>query len=132
MERTVNIEALVDTYCLAWSHPVEATRAKLLSSVWQPDACYTDPNVHVGSADQLLAHIATVQGQRPGSKVARTTAVQLHHRLARFGWHAVDAQGVVLREGVDVVFLSMDGARIERIIGFFDPIGRMTPAPVVA
>jgi hypothetical protein len=32
--------------------------------------------------------------------------------------------GTALPEGIDIAFISSDGSRIERIIGFFGPIAR--------
>jgi hypothetical protein len=51
----------------------------------------------------------------------RTSAVDCHHGVARFAWHVAQADGTVLLEGIDIAFLSPDGSRIERIIGFFEP-----------
>lgn len=52
----------------------------------------------------------------------RTSAVDTHHSVARFAWHVVQADGTALPEGIDVALVSSDGARIERIIGFFGPL----------
>ena len=51
-------------------------------------------------------------------------AVGLHHGMARFAWHVVQADGTALPEGLDVVWLSDDGARLARILGFFGPLRR--------
>ena len=34
---------------------------------------------------------------------------------------AIEASGNVLTEGIDLTFLSADGSKLERIIGFFGP-----------
>jgi len=52
--------------------------------------------------------------------------VDIHHGIARFAWHAVQADGTALPEGLDIAFISSDGTRIERIIGFFGPLARGT------
>ena len=46
------------------------------------------------------------------------------HILARFAWQVMQADGTALPEGIDIAFVSSDGSRIERIIGFFGPIAR--------
>lgn len=120
----MNPGALIDTYCQAWSEPAEERRAELLREVWAASASYTDPTVHTQGVAELLAHIAKVRARRPGSKVIRTSQVDVHHEVARFAWRAVEANGKELPEGVDIAFLSADGARIERIIGFFGPLKR--------
>jgi hypothetical protein len=118
----VVVPDLIDRYCQVWTEPNADRRAELLASVWAANGSYTDPSVHAASAAQLLAHIAKVQARRPGAKVLRTSAVDLHHSVARFAWHVVQADGSALPEGLDVAFLSPDGERIERIIGFFGPL----------
>jgi len=92
--------------------------------VWTANATYTDPTIHVEGANALLAHIAKVQATRPGAKVLRTTRLDEHHGMARFGFQVLGTDGTVLREGIDVAFMTADNARIERIIGFFGPLAR--------
>jgi hypothetical protein len=115
---------LIDRYCLVWTESRAERRAELLASVWGATATYTDPSVHAANAEDLLAHIAIVQARRPGSKVLRSSRVDVHHGVARFAWHVVQADGSHLPEGLDIALLSPDGARIERIIGFFGPLTR--------
>jgi hypothetical protein len=67
----------------------------LLASVWAAGATYTDPSVDAANAEALLSHIAKVQ-----------------------------ADGTTLPDGLDLAFVSPDGAKIERIIGFFVPLRR--------
>lgn len=113
---------LIDRYCEAWSDADPARRAEILAPLWAPGATYTDPTVHACGADELLAHIAGVQAALPGCRVLRTSEIDVHHRMARFAWHAVKADGSALPEGIDIAFLSEDGTRIERIVGFFGPL----------
>jgi catechol 2,3-dioxygenase-like lactoylglutathione lyase family enzyme len=117
---------VIDRYCESWSDPDPARRAALLDQVWAAGATYTDPSVHAARAVELLAHIARVHARRPNSRVLRTTALDLHHGIARFAWKAVDATGATLIGGIDLAFLSVDGSKIERILGFF---GRLKPMP---
>lgn len=120
----MDVTELIDRYCRVWNEPDPSDRAELLSSVWATDATYTDPSVHAAGAAELLAHIAAVRERRPGASVLRTSAVDIHHGLARFAWHIVQADGIVLPEGLDIAHLSADGRHIERIIGFFGPLSR--------
>ncbi len=115
---------LIDRYCRVWNEPDADRCAELLASVWATDATYTDPSVHAPNADSLLSHIAKVRERRPGAKILRTCQVDVHHGLARFAWHVVQADGNALPEGLDLVFLTPDGRRIERIVGFFGPLTR--------
>jgi hypothetical protein len=120
----MDVTELIDRYCRVWNDPDPLVRASLLASLWATGATYTDPSVHASGAAGLLAHIATVRERRPGASVLRTSAVDLHHGLARFAWHVVQADGTAVLEGLDIAYLSSDGTRIERIIGFFGPLGR--------
>ena len=90
-----------------------------------PTATYTDPRVHADSLEALAAHIDRVLAQRPGARVLRTSEVDLHHGVARFAWHVVQADGTALPEGLDVVWLTDDGARLARILGFFGLLQRL-------
>ena len=115
---------LIDRYCAVWSDPDPGRRAALLAEVWAVGATYTDPTVHARTAEELLAHIGRVVARRPGSKVVRTSAVEVHHGFARFAWHVVQADGSSLPEGLDIAELTTDGKRIARMVGFFGPLGR--------
>jgi hypothetical protein len=119
------VAALVDRYCLGWSDPDPARRRALLAEVLVPTATYTDPRVHADSLEALAAHIDRVLAQRPGARVLRTSEVDLHHGVARFAWHVVQADGTALPEGLDVVWLTDDGARLARILGFFGLLQRL-------
>jgi hypothetical protein len=118
----VEASDLIDRYCQVWTEPDADRRRELLASVWADGATYTDPSVHATNAAELLAHIAKIQARRPGAKILRTSAVDVHHGVARFAWHVVEANGNQLPEGLDIAFLTPDGRRIERIIGFFGPL----------
>lgn len=110
---------LIDSYCAVWSAGEAAQRRALLLPLWGDGATYTDPTVHAVGADELLAHIAGVQAQQPGTRIVRTSAVDVHHGVARFAWRLTLPDGSSLPEGLDIAFLDPDQRRITRIIGFF-------------
>lgn len=120
---TTEIEALIDTYCAAWSDPDPERRREILESVWADGATYTDPTVHAAGIDALLAHIGTVLARRPGAKVIRASRIDMHHGLARFAWRVVQADGTTLPEGLDLAEVTPEG-RIGRIVGFFGPLAK--------
>jgi hypothetical protein len=98
-----------------------------LKAVWAEDATYTDPTVHLTGVAELVEHIGRVLGQYPGSRIVRTSAVDAHHSVARFGWKKVLADGSSLPEGIDFVAFSDAGA-IQRVVGFFGPL-RLSESP---
>jgi hypothetical protein len=113
---------LIDRYCAVWNEPRSSRRTELLAEVWAPDATYTDPRVDAVTSAELLAHIERVLAQRPGAKVVRTSALDVHHGVGRFSWHVVQADGTALPDGLDIAEFSSDGRRIRRIVGFFGPL----------
>jgi hypothetical protein len=113
---------LIDRYCEVWNEPDATLRAEKLAAVWAAKASYTDPSVHAANGEELPVHIAKVRAKRPGAKVVRTSQLDRHHNLVRFAWRVVLADGAALPEGLDIAFVSADGARIERILGFFGPL----------
>lgn len=124
MSGQADLTLLIDTYCEAWSDPSPERRSALIDSVWAPGATYTDPTVHANGSAELLAHIARVLAKRPGARVVRISEIDAHYGIARFAWQVVEADGRALPEGIDIAFLSTDGSRIERIVGFFGPLKR--------
>jgi hypothetical protein len=119
---SLDVTQLIDRYCAVWNEADPARRKALLREVWADGATYTDPRADTAGADELLTHIARVRQGRPGARILRTSTVDVHHDVARFGWRAVEADGTELPEGLDIALLSPDGRRIERIIGFFGPL----------
>jgi len=118
----MDVNTLIDIYCQAWSEPRIETRTQLIQRIWAPSATYTDPTVHVQGAGELLAHISNVLERRPGSRVVRASQIDFHHRAARFAWRAIESNGNALPDGLDIAFISADGAKLERVIGFFGPL----------
>jgi hypothetical protein len=124
----MNTVEAIDLYCQAWSHPDPVARANMLASVWATGATYSDPTVYGMPADRLLAHIERVQATRPGARVIRSSKVDMHHRFARFRFKVIGADGLVLREGLDIVTLSPDGLTIESVLGFFGDLAERDDA----
>ena len=116
------VSRAVDTHLNAYCEPDPGTRAELLAAVWAPTGSLIDPpfdgqglDAIAGMADVLLTHYA-------GHTFRRTTDVDTHHNLGRYGWELVGPDGTVAVAGTDVVEFDTEG-RIERIVGFF---GSMT------
>jgi hypothetical protein len=119
---------LIDIYCAAWSEPNSIEREHILKTVWAENATYTDPRTHVGGLKELVEHIGRGLAGRPDAKVVRTTVVDSHHGLVRFGWRVVQADGTMLPEGLDFAEISSEG-KLLRITGFFGPLASKEQAP---
>ncbi|MEO8039071.1 MAG: nuclear transport factor 2 family protein [Betaproteobacteria bacterium] len=122
-----DLEKLIDRYCAAWSERDAVRRAAMLVEVLSEGATYTDPRARATDVDALVAHIGRMQEARPGARVLRISAVDIHHDLARFGWCVELADQTRLPEGVDFIEIGRDG-RIARIVGFFGPLTAATKA----
>jgi len=114
----------VDTYLAMWNETDSATRADHISSAWSAAGHYIDPLMEGKGHDGLSAMVDGVQAQFPGGRFSRTTAVDEHHGLVRFGWQLAGADGTIIAAGLDVGVLAEDG-RFDRIAGF---LGDLQPA----
>ena len=113
-----DLTATVDTYLAAWNETDRTRRAELVEQVWAPDGTLTDPPLaasgHAGISDMHAA----LQGQFPGHRFRRASAVDAHHDRFRVGWELVGPDGAVALAGTDVGQLAEDG-RLHSITGFF-------------
>ena len=66
----------------------------------------------------MLAHY-------PAHRFERTTAVDTHHGVARYGWQLVGPDGSIAVAGLDVAELAAD-VRLTRVFGFFGPLTGLT------
>ena len=121
---TTTLTDVVDTYIDMWNEEDADRRAELIRTAWTDDARYRDPLLEADGHAGLDEMVATVQSHYPGHRFRRTTGIDAHHDLARFGWELVAPDGVVFVAGVDVAALAGDG-RLGTVSGFFaDPPAR--------
>lgn len=113
-------ENLIDRYCEAWCEDDPARRAGILLEVFAERATYTDPMAHVDGRASLVAHIGGIRQQFPGAIIARTSAVDVHHHCARFGWQLTQPNGPALTGNVD--FAEIRDGKIQSVVGFFGPL----------
>ena len=115
---------IIDTYIDMWNETDADARAALISKAWADDARYRDPLLEADGHDGLSEMVANVHSHYPGHAFRRTTGVDVHHDVARFGWELVAPDGSVFVAGIDVATLADDG-RLRTITGFFgDPPAR--------
>ena len=118
---TPGLDALVDTYCRAWSEPDAAARQQLLDQAWDEDGTYTDPLAEVAGRAALHAHIGASFADFPGMVITATSAVDAHHDKGRFTWQLALPDGSVPVAGTDFVQVTTEG-KIRSIVGFFGPL----------
>jgi hypothetical protein len=121
---TSTLTDVVDTYIDMWNEEDADRRAELIRRAWTDDARYRDPLLEADGPAGLSDMVATVHGHYPGHRFRRTSGIDAHHDLARFGWELVAPDGAVFVAGVDVATVAEDG-RLRTIAGFFgDPPAR--------
>lgn len=110
-------ETTVDAYFATWNELDADRRAALCREVWAPDGRYSDPVLDATGPQTIADGLGALQAQFPGHTVARTTALDVHHDRARFGWQITGPDGVVAFAGIDVAVMGADG-RLLSISGF--------------
>ena len=120
---TTDIEATIDAYLAAYGETDPSRRMALIRQAWAADGQLVDPPIEGAGHDGLDAMFATVQGQFPGHTFRRSTAVDSHHGIARYGWQLVAADGSITLTGMDVAELDESGT-LQRVAGFF---GELSP-----
>lgn len=120
---TATLEGVIDTNLEAYGEPDAARRRALIEHVWADDGHLIDPPLDGQGHDGIDAMFAAVQGQFAGHTFQRTTAVDAHHGVARYGWSLVAADGSVTVAGMDVAVVDADG-RLSKVVGFF---GELSP-----
>ena len=115
---TATIDAAIDTYLEAYGETDTTRRTALIERVFAPEAHVFDPPIdgagHAGINDMFAA----VQSQFGGHSFRRSTGIDSHHGIARYGWELVAADGSVTLAGMDVAVVNEDG-KLTRVAGFF-------------
>jgi SnoaL-like domain len=112
---------VVDDYVATWNEADPERRGELIARAWADEGTYVDPLAQATGHEALNTMISALRDQFPGHAVVRTSGVDAHHGLIRFGWHLTGADGNVAVEGIDVGIVAPDG-RLARLAGFFGPL----------
>ena len=121
---TATLTQTIDTYLDAYGEADKARRDELIARVWSADGRLLDPPLDGQGHDGISELTNVVHSHFPGHTFRRTTAVDSHHDVARYGWELVGADGAVAVAGLDVAEFGADG-KIVRVLGFF---GDLQPA----
>ena len=121
------METTVDTYLAAWNETDAERRSALIDRSWNPEGRYIDPLQEANSPRAFADLAAGVQAAYPGHRFRRTTEIDGHHDLVRFGWELVAPDGSVTVSGIDVAVLDGDG-RLRHVTGFFGELAAAVAA----
>jgi hypothetical protein len=123
MDHDKTIE-IVTTYMAAWNEADVARRNALLEQCWAVGGVYVDPGVELAGRDALAQHISKMQAGRPGARLEFMSGVDLHHRVLRFLWRLVRADGTFGDTSIDYGEIGPDG-RLFKMVGFFGAAPQM-------
>ena len=118
MTELLELTTLVDEHLAAYGDADTVRRAEVIARIWAADGELVDPPIDGAGHDGIAAMTDAVLGLYPDHTFRRVTAVDAHHRFARYGWELVDAAGSVVLTGTDVAEIGEDG-RLAMIVGFF-------------
>jgi hypothetical protein len=112
------IQSTIDTHLDAYGESDASRRLALIQEVWAPDGHLFDPPIDGAGHNGIDDMLAAVQGQFPGHTFRRSTGIDTHHGIARYGWEMISSEGTVSLAGMDVAVVGADG-KLTRIAGFF-------------
>jgi hypothetical protein len=113
-----DIATTVDTYLAALTEDDADARTTMVEAAWAVESAFFDPLLEAHGRQEIADLAVAVTGQFPGHTFRRTTGIDAHHGLVRFGWALLGPDGTAAATGVDVGVVADDG-RLTRIAGFF-------------
>lgn len=113
-----DIAITVDTYLAALTEGDAEARTTMVAAAWAEESAFFDPLLEAHGRQEIADLAVAVTGQFPGHTFRRTTGIDSHHGLVRFGWELLTPDGTAAATGVDVGIVTDDG-RLSRIAGFF-------------
>lgn len=112
------LASTIDTYLEAYGEADAGRRGALIAEVWAADGRLADPPFEGTGHDGISALSDVVFEHFPGHAFRRTTGIDAHHGVARYGWELVGPDGTVAVGGTDIAEIDDDG-RLRRVTGFF-------------
>lgn len=108
----------IDTHLEAYGEPDPVRRAELIATVWTDGGRLADPPFEGIGHDGISALSEVVFEHFPDHSFRRTTGIDAHHGVARYGWELVGPDGAVAVGGMDIAEVD-DTGRLVRVTGFF-------------
>jgi hypothetical protein len=116
-----DLTAVIDDHLRAYGEPDDTRRAEAVAKLWAPDGSLIDPPFDGTGHEAIAGMGAILQQHYADHTFRRTTAVDGHHGVVRYGWELVSLDGDVVLSGTDVADIGDDG-QLRRVVGFFGPI----------
>ena len=122
-----DIHRLIDEHLAAYADPDRQRRSAAVRRLWVEDAQLIDPPLAARGHAQIIEQAEQLQAQFPGHRLRRSSGIDLHHGVARYGWQLLAPGGAVVLEGIDFAQFDGDG-RLARVTGFFGPLPALEAA----
>ena len=116
-----DITTTIDTYLEAYGETDPSRRKTLIEQCWSPSGTLVDPPMEATGHTAIDTMFAAVQGQFPGHSFRRTSVVDAHHGVARYGWDLIAPDGAVTLNGTDFAHIG-DNHLLKHVTGFFGPL----------
>lgn len=84
------------------------------------DVVFIDPTVETRGIEEFEDNVRDFRAKYPTAVLHRSSGVDSHHNLHRYGWEIVVESKVIL-VGFDVAETTVDG-KVARVLGFFGPL----------
>ena len=106
-------------YIQSWNERDAVRRRASIDDLFAESCTYTDPMAAVRGRDGVDGFIAAVQKQFAGVSFGLAGAVDAHHGVARFTWHAT-VPGVADPVAIGFDVMVVEAGKITQIVGFLD------------
>jgi hypothetical protein len=116
-----DVATTVDTYLSAYNETDEATRLALLSDAFAADGRLIDPPLTGEGRQGISDMMGAVHQQFPGHTFRRSSGIDEHHGLLRYGWELLGPDGGVVLAGMDLGELDAN-SQLVQVSGFFGPL----------
>jgi hypothetical protein len=122
-----DIQRLIDDHLATYADPDRQRRSAAVQRLWAEDAQLIDPPLAARGHAQIVDQAEQLLAQFPGHRFRRSSGIDLHHGVARYGWQLLAPGGSVVLEGID--FAQLDGhGRLAQVSGFFGPLPALEAA----
>ena len=114
-----DVNTVVDRYVAFWNESDAARRDALVADVFAPDAQYAGPLVEGAGLDGIAMLATRLKEHLSDFRFNRTSDVDAHHDVVRYGWELVPAGGgEVFAAGVD--FCRVVDGKMQSVSAFLD------------
>ena len=122
-----DIQHLIDEHLAAYAEPDRQRRSAAVQRLWAEDAQLLDPPLAARGHAQIIDQAEQLLAQFPGHRFRRSSGIDQHHGVARYGWQLLAPGGQVVLEGIDFAQLN-DAGRLTQVAGFFGALPALEAA----